>query len=115
MLIVHQWFMYTVLALEVVPQTALITVLSAVAGFLVWWSQLSAINVREASDAHKEAHKGEDHQGADGSTDSNSALIALVGWCARPPRCSLTRRRLQPHAPRLQPHAPSLQTHALGL
>ena len=94
MLVVHQWFMYTVLALEGVPQTALITVFSAVGGFLVWWSQLEAIDVRDSA--------------------YSSALIALVSWCARPPRCNPMRCRLQPHAFRLQLHALSVQNHTLG-
>jgi|NorSeaMetagenome_1021524.scaffolds.fasta_scaffold226239_1 hypothetical protein len=95
MLVVHQWFLYTVLALEVVPQTALITVLSAGGGFLVWWSQLAAIGGGEASDADKAADRA-----ADDSTEYSSALISLVGWCARPPCCNpvrCTAAALQPH------------------
>jgi len=87
MLVVHQWFMYTVLALEVVPQAALTLVLSAVGGFLVWWVQLSAVasgaqthdhHAAEESAGAAGGHVGA--HGAEGSTEYNSALIALVSW-----------------------------------
>jgi len=73
MLVVHQWFMYTVLALEVVPQTALIAVFSAVGGFLVWWSQLHAIDelIASSKDERDSARLGDER---------DSALIALVSW-----------------------------------
>ena len=102
MLVVHQWFMYTVLALEVVPQTVLIAVFSAVGGFLVWWSQLHAIDelIASSKDERDSARLGDER---------DSALIALVSWCARPPRCNPMRCRLQPHASRLQPHAHTVQ------
>ena len=104
MLVIHQWFLYTVLALEVVPQTALIAVLSAVGGFLVWWSQLEpSVSCRPSCDTD-----GDDYRHID-EDDYSSALIALVLWYARPPRCNpctqaaTHARRLQPHARRLQP------------
>ena len=62
MLVVHQWFMYTVLALEPVPQAVLTFVMSAVGGFLVWWSQ-----IKELDDS------------AD-TTDYASSVTSLVFW-----------------------------------
>ena len=107
MLLIHQWFLYTVLALEVVPQTALIAVLSAVGGFLVWWSQLEpSVSCRPSCDTD-----GDDYRHID-EDDYSSALIALVLWYARPPRCNPCTQAAT-HAPRLQPHAPSPHTHAL--
>ena len=48
-LVVHLWWMYTVLVLETVSQAALCFVTSAVGGFLVWWTQLQFddVDVRE--------------------------------------------------------------------
>ena len=107
MLLIHQWFLYTVLALEVVPQTALIAVLSAVGGFLVWWSQLEpSVSCRPSCDTDGDDYR---HIVED---DYHSALISLVAWYARPPRCNPCTQAAT-HAPWLQPHAPSLQTHAL--
>ena len=125
MLVVYQWFMYTVLALEVVPQAALTLVLSAVGGFLVWWVQLSAVasgaqthdhHAAEESAGAAGGHVGA--HGAEGSTEYNSALIALVSWSlgcrATPPTCSrLQPRVLQAASPRTQAAVPRsrLQPH----
>ena len=46
-LVVHLWWMYTVLVLEPVPQAALCFLSSAVGGFIVWWSQLRSDDVDE--------------------------------------------------------------------
>ena len=46
MLVVYQWFMYTVLALEAVPQAVIPLLVggsSLLGSFLVWWSQLSSV------------------------------------------------------------------------
>ena len=46
-LVVHLWWMYTVLVLEPVPQGALCLLSSSVGGFIVWWSQLNSDDVDE--------------------------------------------------------------------